>query len=591
MKMFNCLFLSFILPFVMSGHLKAHDKLYDLFADLHAATLKNDSLVEAKCYRAIGCYYNELSKIDSSFYYLNRGLKIAKALGNKKLVASFGNNLADNFGLTGNHASAMAWYDTCAALLRQINDTSALTVILVNSGIEHKMVGDIPMAIKLQTEAIRLKEERHDSTRLAFFYMNLAKLFEKSDTISFEKYLSKALELGKTPAYTTFYTQAESFQIMGEMEENRGRLSQALAWYDSMLVVSRAEAYTRGTALALNLKACILEKMNRNNEALPLLREALELIPNCDDLYLEMVINKEAGAVYFSAGLINKAEPLLRRAADLAKTNNYPETLYHVLRDLSKIEALHGRFESAYRNLEKYVVLKDSINKAETNKLLFEIQTKYETEKKDAQILLLQAQQQANQRFYWLLVAVIVLVAMSLLSLYVVSRFRQRAEKTARLLAENATLLSNLEKDKIREAFEAKSRELTTNAMHVVQKNTMLSKVKDQIEALQTEDRVAVNALLHQLEMNLKSEEDWNRFKVHYESVHPGFFKKLKNDFPALTPNDERLSAYLKLNMTTKEIAQLLSLTTMAVDKSRNRLRKKLNMQPGETFVDFLKNY
>ena len=116
--------------------------------------------------------------------------------------------------------------------------------------------------------------------------------------------------------------------------------------------------------------------------------------------YLEMVINKEAGAVYFSAGLINKAEPLLRRAADLAKTNNYPETLYHVLRDLSKIEALHGRFESAYRNLEKYVVLKDSINKAETNKLLFEIQTKYETEKKDAQILLLQAQQQANQRSY-----------------------------------------------------------------------------------------------------------------------------------------------------------------------------------------------
>lgn len=75
--------------------------------------------------------------------------------------------------------------------------------------------------------------------------------------------------------------------------------------------------------------------------------------------------------------------------------------------------------------------------------------------------------------------------------------------------------------------------------------------------------------------MNLTSEQDWEIFETNFNQVHEHFFKKLKEEFPDLTPGDLKLAAYLKMNLTSKEIAPLLNISIRGVENKRYRLRMK----------------
>ena len=79
------------------------------------------------------------------------------------------------------------------------------------------------------------------------------------------------------------------------------------------------------------------------------------------------------------------------------------------------------------------------------------------------------------------------------------------------------------------------------------------------------------------------NENAWNEFELRFERVHTGFFKTLNEKFPNLSPNEKRLCAYLKLNMSSKEIANLTHTTVGSVEQARFRLRKKLGLHSSDT--------
>ena len=87
-----------------------------------------------------------------------------------------------------------------------------------------------------------------------------------------------------------------------------------------------------------------------------------------------------------------------------------------------------------------------------------------------------------------------------------------------------------------------------------------------------------------------KLDNDWEQFAVHFDLVHANFLSNLKEKYLNLSPNDLKLCAYLKLNLSSKEIAQLLNITSRAVEVGRYRLRKKLNLKPEVNLFNFLLN-
>ena len=86
-------------------------------------------------------------------------------------------------------------------------------------------------------------------------------------------------------------------------------------------------------------------------------------------------------------------------------------------------------------------------------------------------------------------------------------------------------------------------------------------------------------------------EDDWQNFSFHFDQVHHNFIARIKEDYPVLSPTDLKLCAYLRLNLTTKEIAPLLNISPRGVEISRYRLRKKLNLDGDVNLNTFMIGY
>lgn len=144
-----------------------------------------------------------------------------------------------------------------------------------------------------------------------------------------------------------------------------------------------------------------------------------------------------------------------------------------------------------------------------------------------------------------------------------------------------------LKNDKLQTEINHKNQELGSTTMHLLQRGKVLSKIKEELmsENKSMLDTKKVIRLINEVE---RSDDDWDRFAVHFDHVHSNFLSILKEKFPALTSNELKLCAFLKMNLSSKEIADLLSISLKAVEVARYRLRKKLQINTDVNLNDFL---
>ncbi len=157
----------------------------------------------------------------------------------------------------------------------------------------------------------------------------------------------------------------------------------------------------------------------------------------------------------------------------------------------------------------------------------------------------------------------------------------------------NEQQIVKLQKKQLEADVEFKNKELATTTMHLVQRGKLLSKIGDELLPLvqQTTNKDSADDLkkvIRLLNEAKKLDNDWDQFAIHFDHVHANFLSNLKDKYPNLSPSDLKLCAYLKLNLSSKEIAQLLNITPRAVEVSRYRLRKKLGLTPEVNLFDFL---
>lgn len=159
-------------------------------------------------------------------------------------------------------------------------------------------------------------------------------------------------------------------------------------------------------------------------------------------------------------------------------------------------------------------------------------------------------------------------------------------------LSENEKI--KLVNEKLQTEINFKTKELASSTMHLVQKTEILSKIKTELSktAQETNNKDAVTNQLKKIikliDANVRLDKNWAQFEMQFDQVHVNFNKRLKEQFPDLSPNDLKLCAYLRMNLTTKEIAPLLNISVRGVEISRYRLRKKLNLDRDENLYEFL---
>lgn len=150
-----------------------------------------------------------------------------------------------------------------------------------------------------------------------------------------------------------------------------------------------------------------------------------------------------------------------------------------------------------------------------------------------------------------------------------------------------------IEKNKrLKEQIDFKNRELTSKSLMLGRNQEQNSTLVEDLIKLQhsTNPQPEIDKLIHKIELEAQSDL-WDDFKTKFEDVHQDFYKRLHTDFPKLSKTELKLSAFLKLGLSTKEISNITQNTIESIHVARSRLRKKVDIEQGGDIEKFFHKY
>jgi len=154
---------------------------------------------------------------------------------------------------------------------------------------------------------------------------------------------------------------------------------------------------------------------------------------------------------------------------------------------------------------------------------------------------------------------------------------------------ENEQQLMKLRNEQLSQDVDAKNRELAVSTMSLIKKNELLSIIKEDLKKSSDENSGRnIKSVISTINRNITEDDSWNVFKEAFDNADKDFLKKIKAVHPSLTPSDLKLCAYLRLNLTSKEIAPMLNISIRSVEIKRYRLRKKLNLLHDDGLVNYI---
>ena len=494
------------------------------------------------------------------------------------------------------------------------NETGKLDALIRISQLNF-MLSDVRTAIETGLEAKNLAEKHEKQKELAIVLDGLGMLYYNlGDKKKCAEYYFSSLKIAEQLADKNMICLTLS--RIGLLYNDQKDYDKADEYLKRSLEITRELNNQEGIASNLNNLANV--SMNKADfpQSINYLKEALNITRKTDNPLLEASHYLNIGKVYFKTKNFPAAMQYYERALDLfIKTGNmakiancrlsigevelaarnYSVANEHISQALS-ISQEKGLKELIYRSYQlfhqlslsekdtaqayKFTILenqwKDSLALGENKQSLARMELQYHFDKKE------QTDRAEREKRTILNTAVIIALILSIIIiLLIMNQLRLRAKK------------SKLEKEGLEKDLDFKKKELTLNVMSLMKKTEMLTELYHKIvqfgkEATQDETRHALKRV--EKELQKTSEEDTlKEFSLRFKEIHKDFYDTLLKRFPDLTPSDLKLCAFLRLNMTTKEISELTGQRLNTLENARYRLRLKLGITNSEVnLVTFL---
>ena len=166
--------------------------------------------------------------------------------------------------------------------------------------------------------------------------------------------------------------------------------------------------------------------------------------------------------------------------------------------------------------------------------------------------------------------------------------------------AERKAEVAEMHNEQLQTELKHKSSELATSTMNLIHHNDILQKLDEDMAALsesvRREDKKTlvthqITDIRNALQEYLNDDDGWNKFEENFNLVYDDFMKKLTDQFTTLKMSDRKLCAYLRMGLSSKEMASLLNMSVRSIETARYRLRKKLNLEAGDNLTDFIQNF
>jgi AraC family transcriptional regulator, chitin signaling transcriptional activator len=207
-----------------------------------------------------------------------------------------------------------------------------------------------------------------------------------------------------------------------------------------------------------------------------------------------------------------------------------------------------------------------------------------------------------NKPWYANTIAVIIYILLLIVMAFYIHKFytHYHEKRHQKIIAENNILLElkeleneqqimKIKNEQLAQDVDKKNKELAVSNMNLIKKTELLNIIKADLKnSTDSTTNRSIKSVISTINKNVKEENTWNIFKEAFDSADNNFLKKVKESHPSLTPNDLRLCAYLRLNLSSKEIAPLLNISVRSIEIKRYRLRKKMNLPHETGLVEYL---
>jgi Tetratricopeptide repeat len=369
----------------------------------------------------------------------------------------------------------------------------------------------------------------------------------------------------------------ESYHNLGAIFGFLNTHTDSVDYYiDKEIALAIQLGQTDGQIQGYTMKAQEYFKYKQYKKAEEMMLKVKPLAEKINQVDVVLNVPLMLGEIYTELGRYDEAKTLLETGYRITIEKNLRDKRQRILNGMVNMYERKGDYKKALYYLDQQIVLKDSLYDEAKTREISELSTKYETEKKEQQIKALETDKILRN---FLIIALIAVVIGSSIAIWI----RYKAIRLEKELMQQKAIVQQEQAEKLKLAMEHNQRELSSAALYLDQRNEFLDKLKTQIKEGENSQK-----LLNEIDRNMNVEDDWLKFKVHFEQVNPHFFEKSYHLEPNLTDLDLKQCAYIKLNLSPKQAANLLNVTAHAVSTSRTRIKKKLNIPEEMNLSDFL---
>ncbi len=393
---------------------------------------------------------------------------------------------------------------------------------------------------------------------------------------------------------------------IGQVYEKKGDLDSAGIFERQALRQYAAAKDEKGLAKIFENIGSIFEDQAKYDSARVYFSQALRLNQQNGDALLQIEAVDNLGDIARKTGRYPEALSYYWSAKRLAVIHQETYQLNSTYRDLAKTYRLMQQPDSAIVYLELSHALSDELYTLENNRQIALMQTLYEVEQKNNEIIQLNAAKRIDMIL--LLAAGLVSVLTGVLAFLYSSRQRMKLRNQQALHEQNNRIFEakhelveaelknrQLQEEILKKQLELKSQSLSTHTLHLIQKNQMLDELKNELTLLVKDDKrdqkKQLRQVIQKINLSFSQDEYWEEFRTVFDQVHQDFVARITQTFPNLTAYDLRVIALLKMNITSADMATLLGITPDSLRVARYRLRKKLNLQEGDSLTAFVRDF
>jgi tetratricopeptide (TPR) repeat protein len=568
-----------------------------------------NSTYMTKSYLTLSIAYKNLGQYDTSLYYSQKGLdqaiKISDTVNMIKLFSSIG---VVHY-LRAEYIQANKAFIKMVSLYKKIgfsSETQGLSPlyyakVLNNIASVYIKSGHSDSALNYFINSIKIREKYNAPPRMiATSKLNLGSIYlALKDHPNSEIWINKALEDASQIPDSNL--MAKCYINLGIGAKESGDTTSAIRYYKKSLSICQNLNNQRDKAIVLQNLGALTKDRKDYNEALHYFQMALSI--NSKIGANNASIHLGLGELYFNKKEYRKSKAHCNTTIRLGKESGNISAQTKAYQLLYLTHKKLKQFNLALAAYEQYSELRDRTHNQENEKYIQNLKAEFETEQKITEINYLKKLNatenikakaiQSRQRITIITALLGILLMLVLFVLFIIKRKKDRKlYQIEKKLLETNLHNQELKQKELELEINFRTKQLTTHALNMVQRNQMLSEIREKLKGLTSCVKDELNMDMRNVVKDInriqRTEKDWELFKKYFEKVNQDFNRKLNEISHELSTHDHRLAALISLNLNIKETATVLNITPNSVKLARHRLRKKLGLSTGDDLYLFL---